>query len=156
MKILSINSSPRGGGQSKTELMLNHLVQGMLDAGGEVEVVNLRRKKIKNCIGCFTCWTKTPGTCIHKDDMTNEIFPKLLASDLVVYATPLYYHFMNGAMIGRINENISRDNGEDQATSCRSSGLCTNGQYFLENLHRRRRDAKRIQGKKYGSATGHY
>jgi hypothetical protein len=30
--------------------------------------------------------------------MTNEIFPKLLASDLVVYASPLYYHFMNGAM----------------------------------------------------------
>ena len=98
MKILSINSSPRGGGQSKTELMLNHLVQGMLDAGAEVEVVNLREKKIKNCIGCFTCWTKTPGTCIQKDDMTNELFPKLLASDLVVYATPLYYHFMNGAM----------------------------------------------------------
>ena len=98
MKILSINSSPRGGGQSKTELMLTHLVQGMIDAGAEVEVVNLRKKKIKNCIGCFTCWTKTPGKCIHKDDMTNEIFPKLLASDLVVYATPLYYHFMNGAM----------------------------------------------------------
>lgn len=98
MKILSINSSPRTGGQSKTELMLNHLVEGMQEAGAEVEVVNLREKKIKNCIGCFTCWTKTPGKCLQKDDMTNEIFPKLLASDLVVYATPLYYHTMNGAM----------------------------------------------------------
>lgn len=98
MKILSINSSPRTGGQSKTELMLNHLVEGMQEAGAEVEVINLREKKIKNCIGCFTCWTKTPGKCIQKDDMTNEIFPKLLASDLVVYASPLYYHFMNGAM----------------------------------------------------------
>jgi multimeric flavodoxin WrbA/putative sterol carrier protein len=98
MKILSINSSPRGGGESKTELMLNHLVKGMREAGAEVEVINLREKKIKNCIGCFTCWTKTPGLCIQKDDMTNEIFPKLLTSDLVVYATPLYYHFMNGAM----------------------------------------------------------
>ena len=29
MKILAINSSPRSGGQSKTELMLNHLVEGM-------------------------------------------------------------------------------------------------------------------------------
>ena len=98
MKILSINSSPRTGGQSKTELMLNHLVEGMQEAGAEVEVINLREKKIKNCIGCFTCWTKAPGTCIQNDDMTNEIFPKLLASDLVVYASPLYYHFMNGAM----------------------------------------------------------
>ena len=98
MRILALNSSPRSGGQSKTELMLNHLVEGMQEAGAEVEVVNLREKKIKNCIGCFTCWTKTPGKCLQKDDMTNEIFPKLLASDLVVYATPLYYHTMNGAM----------------------------------------------------------
>ena len=98
MKILSINSSPRTGGESKTELMLNHLAEGMQEAGAEVEVINLREKKIRSCIGCFTCWTKTPGKCIQKDDMTNEIFPKLLASDLVVFAFPLYYHFMNGAM----------------------------------------------------------
>ena len=42
MKILSINSSPRTGSESKTELMLNHLVEGMQDAGADVEVVNLR------------------------------------------------------------------------------------------------------------------
>ena len=98
MRIFAINSSPRSGGQSMTELMLNHLIEGMRDAGAEVEVVNLREKTIKNCIGCFTCWTKTPGKCIHKDDMTSELFPKWLASDLVVYATPLYYHTMNAAM----------------------------------------------------------
>jgi multimeric flavodoxin WrbA len=79
-------------------MMLNPLVEGMRDAGADVEVVNLREKKIKNCIGCFTCWTKTPGLCVHKDDMTNELFPKWLASDLVVYATPLYYHTVNAAM----------------------------------------------------------
>lgn len=98
MKIFAINSSPRVGGQSKTELMLNHLVEGMRDAGAAVDVVNLREKNIKNCIGCFTCWTKTPGHCIHKDDMTKELFPKWLEADLVVYATPLYYHTMNAAM----------------------------------------------------------
>jgi multimeric flavodoxin WrbA len=98
MRILAINSSPRGGSESKTELMLNRLVEGMRDAGAEVEIVNLREKTIKNCIGCFTCWTKTPGKCIQKDDMTSELLPKWLESDLVIYATPLYYHFMNAAM----------------------------------------------------------
>jgi multimeric flavodoxin WrbA len=58
------------GGQSKTEMMLNYLIEGMRDAGAEFEIVNLREKKVKNCIGCFTCWSKTPGECIHKDDMT--------------------------------------------------------------------------------------
>ena len=98
MKIFAINSSPRGGGQSKTELMLNHLAEGMRDAGAEVDVVNLREKKIKNCIGCFTCWTKTPGRCIHKDDMTGELFPKWLEADLVVYATPLYNYAMTASL----------------------------------------------------------
>jgi multimeric flavodoxin WrbA len=54
MKVLALNSSPRTGRDSKTELMLNALVEGMRDAGAEVEVVNLREKTVKNCIGCFT------------------------------------------------------------------------------------------------------
>jgi len=98
MRVLAINSSPRGDGQSKTKLMLTNLVEGMRDAGAEVEVVNLRKKHIKNYVGCFTCWTKTPGKCIHKDDMTKELFPKWLESDMVVYATPLYHYTMNATL----------------------------------------------------------
>ena len=88
MKVLALNSSPRKGGQSKTELMLTHLVNGMRDAGADVQTVHLREKTVHNCLGCFACWTKTPGTCMQKDDMTKEFYPKWLASDLAVYATP--------------------------------------------------------------------
>jgi multimeric flavodoxin WrbA len=98
MKVIAINSSPRAGSGSKTELMLNHLVSGMRSAGAAVEVVNLRDTTIKNCNGCYTCWTKTPGICIHKDDMTNDLFPKWLASDMVVYATPLYNYTMTATL----------------------------------------------------------
>ena len=98
MKALALSCSPRGEGQSKSDLMLSHLVEGMRGAGAEVEVVELRRKTVKNCIGCFTCWTKTPGRCIHQDDMTRELFPKWLEADLVVYATPLYHFLMNATM----------------------------------------------------------
>ena len=98
MKILALNSSPRGGGQSKTEMMLNWLVEGMRDTGAEVEIVNLSEKRIKNCIGCFTCWSKTPGKCIHKDDMTKELFPKWLEADMAIYATPLYHYTLNAEM----------------------------------------------------------
>lgn len=98
MKVFAINSSPRTGGASKTELMLNALAAGMREAGAEVEVVNLREKRIHSCIGCFTCWTKTPGRCVHQDDMTLDLFPKYMDADLLVFATPLYYHTLNGAM----------------------------------------------------------
>ena len=106
MKVLAVNSSPRGEGQSKTELLLNHLVQGMGEAGAEVEVVELRKKTIHYCAGCFTCWTKTPGLCIHQDDMTRELFPKWLASDLVVYASPLYHYTINAAMKAFIERTL--------------------------------------------------
>ena len=98
MKVLALNSSPRTGGESKTELMLDSLVEGMREAEAEVEVVDLRSKKINNCAGCFSCWIKSPGICIHKDDMTRELYPKWLASDLVVYASPLYHFTVNAAM----------------------------------------------------------
>ncbi|MBT3487442.1 MAG: hypothetical protein HOG03_07505 [Desulfobacula sp.] len=98
MKVLAINSSARVEGQSKTELMLNHLVKGMRYAGADVELINLREKKIKNCIGCFSCMTKTPGKCVLKDDMTEELFPKWLDSELTIYATPLFHHTVNATM----------------------------------------------------------
>jgi putative NADPH-quinone reductase len=106
MKVLALNSSPRGDGQSKTELMLTHLVKGMREAGAAVEVVDLRKKSIKHCIGCFTCWTKTPGVCIHKDDMTQELFPKWRDAQLVVYATPLYHFTLNATMKAFIERTL--------------------------------------------------
>ena len=106
MKVLALNSSPRGDGQSKTELLLTHLVKGMREVGAEVEVVELRKKTVKHCIGCYTCWTKTPGICIHKDDMTNELFPKWRASDLVIYATPLYHFTLNATMKAFIERTL--------------------------------------------------
>ena len=106
MKVLALNSSPRSEGQSKTELMLNHLVLGMREAGAEVEVVDLRKKTIRNCAGCFTCWTKTPGICVHKDDMTNELFEKFISADLVIYGTPLYQFTVNATMKAFIERTL--------------------------------------------------
>jgi multimeric flavodoxin WrbA/putative sterol carrier protein len=98
MKVLALNSSVRKSNQSKTELMLNHLTDGMQQAGARVDTINLREKEIKPCIGCFTCWSKTPGQCLHDDDMQRELFPLWRAADLVIYATPLYHHTVNGLM----------------------------------------------------------
>jgi multimeric flavodoxin WrbA/putative sterol carrier protein len=106
MKILALNSSPRGDGQSKTGLMLSALVDGMRAAGAEVEVVSLSEKSIKPCAGCFSCWTKTPGNCIHKDDMSRELFPRWLESDLVIYASPLYHYTVNSEMKAFIERTL--------------------------------------------------
>jgi multimeric flavodoxin WrbA len=106
MKVIALNSSPRGEGISKTGVLLDALVEGMREAGAEVETTHLREKKINNCVGCFTCWTKSPGICIHKDDMTRELFPKWLEADIAVYATPLYHFTVNASMKAFIERTL--------------------------------------------------
>ena len=106
MKVIALNSSPRDEGISKTGILLDALVEGMRQAGAEVETIHLRKKKVNNCIGCYTCWTKTPGVCVHKDDMTSELFPKWLEADIAVYATPLYHYTVNASMKAFIERTL--------------------------------------------------
>ena len=106
MKVIALDSSPRSRGISKTRLLLDALVKGMREAGADVEDIRLREKKVRLCLGCFTCWSKTPGVCVHNDDMTNELFPTWLEADIAVYATPLYHYTMNAAMKAFIERTL--------------------------------------------------
>jgi|GEM_PF-43743 len=96
MKILAINGSPRGR-RSNTDRILQPFLEGAQEAGAETETVYLKDLKINHCLGCFTCWTKTPGVCVHKDDMA-ALLPKVRRADVVVYATPLYVFTVSGLM----------------------------------------------------------
>ncbi len=88
-KVFVVNASLRTDKYSKSLLMANKFIAGAESAGAEIEMVNLKDKTIKYCTCCYTCWTKTPGICIHKDDMP-ELMEKVRKADLVVYVTPLY------------------------------------------------------------------
>lgn len=106
MHVLALNGSPRSDGMSKSKIMLNALVEGMREAGAEVDVVDLREKKVRTCRGCMCCWTATPGVCAIKDDMTAELFPKWLKADLAVYAFPLYHFTVNADMKAFIERTL--------------------------------------------------
>ena len=58
--------------------------------GATVQVVSLRNLNINHCIGCFNCWDKTPGRCIY-DDQAPSVITELLASDTVIFFTPLVF-----------------------------------------------------------------
>lgn len=106
MKVLALNGSPRSEGMSKSKIMLNALVEGMRGAGAEVDVVDLREKKVRTCRGCMRCWTTSPGVCAIKDDMTAELFPKWLEADLAVYSFPLYHFTINADMKAFIERTL--------------------------------------------------
>lgn len=98
MRILAFNSSPRDNQTSKTELVLQKFLEGARRAGAVTETLYLRDYKIKHCLGCFSCWAKTPGRCVQKDDMAEELFARYISADLAVLATPLYHYNMNARM----------------------------------------------------------
>ena len=58
--------------------------------GWEVDPILLHTVIIAPCMGCFGCWTKTPGLCVIKDS-GNDIAGKIINSDLVVILTPVTF-----------------------------------------------------------------
>jgi multimeric flavodoxin WrbA/putative sterol carrier protein len=96
MKVLAINGSPRGA-SGNTERILQPFLEGARGAGAETEIIYLKDQEIKHCLGCFTCWTKTPGVCVHKDDML-ALLEKVKEVDVLVFATPLYIFTVSGLM----------------------------------------------------------
>jgi multimeric flavodoxin WrbA len=117
--IVIIQASPRKEGVSKTEMVAMAFAEGCRKAGAQVETINLRDKKIRHCQGCFQCWSKTPGQCMHKDDAAG-ITERAEAADVVVYAAPLY-HFGIISLLKKYIERtlpvmepflVRRDDGE--------------------------------------------
>ncbi|HEY41688.1 MAG TPA: flavodoxin family protein [Dehalococcoidia bacterium] len=96
MKVVAINSSPHMD-KGNTSVILNPFLDGMKEAGAEVEIFYTKKLKIKPCQGEFNCWLKTPGECFQKDDM-EWLRPKMAEADVLVLATPLYVDGMTGPM----------------------------------------------------------
>ena len=93
MKILVLNGSPRCE-NSNTIRLTNEFVKGMnKNKDNEIEIIDIIKKNIKPCRGCFGCWAATPGKCAIKDDM-KELLDKFVKAEIVVWSFPLYYFGM--------------------------------------------------------------
>lgn len=95
MNILVVNGSPRPRGNTKQ--MVEAFQEGAVSSGHRVDVVDVCRKKINGCLACEYCHTKGNGDCIQKDDM-QEIYELLKNSDMLVIASPIYYHGISGQL----------------------------------------------------------
>jgi multimeric flavodoxin WrbA len=127
MKAIAINSSPRMD-KSNTSVILDPFLDGMRQAGAEVELFYTKKLNVRPCLGDFICWTKTPGVCHQKDDM-QWLLPKMAAADVWVLATPLYIHGMSGPLknlldriIPVVMPTLERHDGRDSHPSRRADG----------------------------------
>lgn len=93
MKVLVLNGSPRAE-RSNTLKVTEAFLEGFPD-GTQSEIVHVYKQNIKPCIGCFSCWTKTPGECVITDDMRG-ILRKTEEADVIIESFPLYFFGMPG------------------------------------------------------------
>lgn len=98
MKITILNGSPR---KENTAAMVEAFAEGAKEAGHEVEILHVGTMKIAGCMGCEYCHTKGEGKCIQRDDM-DKVIPAYLDSDMVVFASPVYYFNMTAQLSAAI------------------------------------------------------
>ncbi|MBI5033961.1 MAG: NAD(P)H-dependent oxidoreductase [Chloroflexi bacterium] len=73
--------------------------------GWAVEHIVLREKKIGNCAGDFFCWVRSPGVCNVNDD-NRTIAASIVASDLMIYLTPITFGGYSSALKRMVDHQI--------------------------------------------------
>ena len=86
MKVYAVTGARKGG---NTARLTQQFIKGALSAGHEVICDNLFDSNIHGCAGCQAC-KANGGACVIKDDIP-AMLSKLLAADVVVLASPVYY-----------------------------------------------------------------
>lgn len=106
MNVLIINGSPKGE-RSNTLQLTNAFLEGMCENGEAVETrcLTVSQLDIRPCLGCFSCWSKTPGQCCIPDSM-GQVIESMLWADITVWSFPLYYFSVPGPLKNLIDRQL--------------------------------------------------
>ena len=107
-KVFIVSSTPRKNGNS--DILAEEFARGAAEAGHLVRKVNLREIELRFCIGCLYC--QSHDGCVLRDGV-NPLLSEVQASDVLVFATPIYYYEMCGQLktfLDRMNPLYPREN----------------------------------------------
>lgn len=96
MKICILMGSPRLHGN--TAEILKPFIEELKNMGAQIEYITTDDKKVQSCKGCYHCQNElnTFG-CVQHDDM-EHISTKIIESDILVLATPIYAWYCTSSM----------------------------------------------------------
>lgn len=86
MKIVVLTGSPRRNGN--TNYLAERFIAGAKENGHDVFRFDCAAHKVSGCIACNRCGMD--GDCVLNDDF-NIVRPHIIAADMVVFVTPMYY-----------------------------------------------------------------
>ena len=89
MQITALLGSARKKGNTAT--VLGWVEEELKSLGHEVERIYLNNKSIGGCLGCDKCGENPAEiACVQKDDAI-DIMEQMIASDVILYASPIYF-----------------------------------------------------------------
>ncbi len=95
MKITILNGDMNPAAYGFSEYIAK--LDNELSRSNSVERFDLLSMNLKYCIGCWSCWWKTPGECAIKDD-AEIILKSVINSDFLIFASPLMSGFTSSTL----------------------------------------------------------
>lgn len=86
MKVVGISGSLRP--RSNSRYYLEQALAVIAEKGIATELVSLRGKTIKPCLGCYQC--VTTARCAQADDDFAEVLEKMRQAEAIILASPVY------------------------------------------------------------------
>ena len=93
-KILTFNGSPRLSGN--TSILLQNFIDGAKTRTNQIQQVNPYEINLEFCRGCLRC--NLIGKCSISNDDWHEISKKIHEADVLVFATPIYFHHVSAPL----------------------------------------------------------
>jgi multimeric flavodoxin WrbA len=94
-KVVVLLGSPRKKGNSA--ILAAQIARGAKAAGAKVETIFLHGLNIAPCKSCYACQKEKSRGC-SIDDAMQDLYPKLLAAEAWVIASPVYWFTMSAQM----------------------------------------------------------
>jgi len=93
-KVLAFNGSIRKSGN--TAHLLKHFLNGCRESTDQIEVIDAHDINIDFCKGCLRC--NILKRCSIQNDVWEEISVKILEADVLVFASPIYFHHISSQL----------------------------------------------------------
>ncbi|NOQ26640.1 MAG: hypothetical protein GQ564_14875 [Bacteroidales bacterium] len=93
-KILILDGSTRK--QGNTSILLQHFIDGAKNNTENIEQVQAKDVDIKYCNGCLRC--NLIKRCSIRDDDWTDLSEKINEADVLVFASPIYFHYVSAPL----------------------------------------------------------
>lgn len=93
-KVLALNGSPRRAGN--TSVLLKHFLKGVSENTDSFQEKIVQDLNLEYCTGCLRC--NLIGRCSIRNDDWAEVSREILESDVLVFASPVYFHHVSAPL----------------------------------------------------------